>query len=80
MCGVFCNPYWIAGNEKSFIIQHKYPVKNRTGNQKDVVYFEVSISFETMFVLGFFKYVILFDSFTNVTIIPVHTSLHAWTN
>lgn len=42
MCGVFCNPYWIAGNEKSNIIQRNYPGKNSTGNQKDVVYFEVA--------------------------------------
>lgn len=54
MCGVFCNPYWIAGNEKSYIIQHNYPGKNRTGNQKRCGVFEVSISFETMFVWVFF--------------------------
>lgn len=76
MCGMPYNPYWIVCNEKSYIIQHDYRGKNRAGNYEDVLYTEVNNSLETAVCFFFFsKYVISFDSITNVIIRRMHTTL-----
>lgn len=80
MCGMSYNPYWIVCNEKSYIIQHDYRGKNRAGNYEDVLYTEVNNSLETAVCFFFFsKYVISFDSITNVIIRRMHTTLCAHT-